>query len=90
MSYQNDRHRIYTDDGLVVLVDTLLRIQQLTKDSGCCILDKVMRTLPRACDNWLFHNTVDWLIERNYVKVISDNGSRQDMVVAATDRVLPS
>ena len=77
--YKSERGNLLSDEGITRILETLLRIQQATKVSGCCIAGKVM-----SGESFLFHNAVDWLVEHGYVRVLGDKGFGQEMVLAVT------
>ena len=79
MSYKEQRDRIYTDDGMRLTITTLLKAQQLTETSGVFTAGAVMG----SCDTFVFYNCIDWLVENKFLRVVSDKGRGQDMVLAA-------
>ena len=79
MSYKDRRAEIYTDDGMRLTITTLLKAQLLTKAGGVFTAGAVMG----ACDTLVFYNCIDWLVENKFLRVVSDKGAGQDMILAA-------
>lgn len=76
--YKEHRADLYSDEGITVVLEVLDRVREATRRSGCCKAGSVM-----SGSTFLFHNAVDWLVERKRIRVLLDDGMGQDMVLEA-------
>ena len=76
MGYKSERERIYTDAGIEMIVHILEKGAHLTRLAGSFTAGKIM-----TGDTFVFHNCVDWLVERGHLVVVSDTGRGQDQIL---------
>ena len=84
MSYTEEKHKVFTEEGSKTLLRITARARQLLANSGALIAGKVFEG-----DVWLCLNCLDHLKEQGYLREITNfNTLGQDRVYVAGTKTL--
>ena len=71
-NYQNEKSKIFTEDGQVVFLKIRDKTQQLLKQSGVVMMNNIINGI--SGDSWLHLACVDRLVELGEIKEITNGG----------------
>lgn len=71
-NYQNEKSKIFTEDGQVVFLKIRDKTQQLLKQSGAVMMSNILNGI--TGDSWLHLACVDRLVELGEIKEITNIG----------------
>lgn len=71
-NYQNEKSKIFTEDGQVVFLNIRDKTQQLLKQSGAVMMSNILNGI--TGDSWLHLACVDRLVELGEIKEITNSG----------------
>ncbi len=80
MGYKSERQELYTDRGIECVVETLDGARKACKVAGVCRAGNIMNI-----NTFLFHNAIDWLVERNHLRIVKDTGAGQDLILEVVE-----
>lgn len=69
MSYQDHRDELLTDKGIRAIIQNLDAARAMTEAAGCF----EARKLSHGGDSFLIANSVEWLLEHRYLRILSRN-----------------
>lgn len=70
-NYQNEKSKIFTEDGQVVFLKIRDKTQQLLKQSGAVMMSNILNGI--TGDSWLHLACVDRLVELGEIKEITND-----------------
>ena len=70
-NYQNEKSKIFTEDGQVVFLKIRDKTQQLLKQSGAVMMGNILNGI--TGDSWLHLACVDRLVELGEIKEITND-----------------
>ncbi len=71
-NYQNEKSKIFTEDGQVVFLKIRDKTQQLLKQSGAVMMGNILNEI--TGDSWLHLACVDRLVELGEIEEITNGG----------------
>lgn len=71
-NYQNEKSKVFTEDGQVVFLKIRDKTQQLLKQSGAVMMSNILNGI--TGDSWLHLACVDRLVELGEIKEITNEG----------------
>ena len=72
-NYQNEKSKIFTEDGQVVFLKIRDKTQQLLKQSGAVMMSNILNGITGG-DSWLHLACVDRLVELGEIEEITNGG----------------
>lgn len=79
-SYQSERPKLFTPEGLSCVLEIHSKAQKLTKAAGCFCVGSVL-----FGDAWLALAAVDYLVETKKLLLVSSSGLSQNHVYRSVD-----
>ena len=70
-NYQNEKSKIFTEDGQVIFLKIRDKTQQLLKQSGAVMMSNILNGI--TGDSWLHLACVDRLVELGEIKEITND-----------------